>query len=353
MFSIEFYNLNVASAEFEYLGECLTFSNLTYEAALLDVGSCTFDINILDEYAKPKYMRRMSTIIVIKENGTCVWFGPMANQTGDYEDLDGYITVTGYSWLYYFKFRNTNKSQIYSQVQQSAIAWDLINTSQSETNGTLLITQGLNPTSMLRDRTYETYEIAEALTNLANVINGFDFGFEPVLDSDGRLSSVLFNVYYPTKGSVREDLGKLEMGINVSSVSWTTISELYNTVIVEGSGTGIPLIYESSDPSSQQAYTRIEGYEKASDVSEYDTLQKKGETLLNENKVEGYRLNLIIMPSSTLNKSGLEVGDTVICNLKIGNHLEFINRKARVKSIPASVDNEGVKTISLEVEIYG
>lgn len=298
-------------------------------------------------------MKRMGTIIVIKEDGTCVWSGPMADQTGTYEDLDGYITVTGYSWLYYFKFRNTNKSQIYSQVEQSAIAWSLINTTQAKTNGTLLITQGLNPTSMLRDRTYETYEIAEALTNLSNVINGFDFGFEPVFDSNNRLSSVLFNVYYPTRGSLRDDLGKLEMGINVSSVSWSTISELYNTVTVEGSGTGVPLLYGDSDVSSQQAYTRIEGYEKASDISDYDTLEKHGDQLLNGNKVEGYRLNLTIMPSSTLNNAGLEVGDTLICNLTIGNYLTLTDRQTRIKRIPTVIDDNGVKTISLEVEIYG
>jgi hypothetical protein len=206
---------------------------------------------------------------------------------------------------------------------------------------------------MLRDRTYETYEISEALINLTNVINGPDFSFEPVFDSDNRLSSVVFNCYYPTKGTLREELGKLEMGVNVSSVNWVTISDLYNTVTIEGAGTGVPLIYTDSDSVCQLAYTRIEGYEKSSDISEWDTLEKHGAKLLNDNKVEGYRLNLTIMPSSDLITSALSVGDSIICNIVAGNYLSLINRQAEIKKIPTTVNNEGVKTINLEVEIYG
>lgn len=353
MFSIEFYRVNVEEEQFDYLGECITFSNLNYEPVLNDIGSCTFDININDEYAKPLYLRRMGTVVVVKENGTCVWFGTIANHDLFYEDVDGYITVTAYSYLYYFKFRNTGKSQVYSQEEQTLIAWDLINTSQSETNGWLGITQGTTTTSMDRDRTYETYEIAEALINLTNVINGFDFSFEPTFDADERLTGVLFNCYYPYRGSLRDELGKLEFGTNVTKCRLTTISNLYNTVIIEGSGTGVPLIYTDSDSASQIAYTRLEGYEKASDVSEWDTLEKHGDKLLNENKVEGYKIGLDIAPTSLFAHSGLVVGDTIICNLEIGNYLSLVNRQARVKSIPTIVDKNGVSTISLIIEIYG
>lgn len=353
MFSIEFYRLNVEEEQFDFLGECITFSNLSFENALNDVGMCTFDLNIFDEYCKPKYLRRMSTIVVVKENGTCVWFGPIATESGEYSDIDGYITVTAYSYLYFFKFRNTEKSQIYSQEEQTAIAWDLINTTQATTNGKLLITQGYLPTSMLRDRTYETYEIAEALTNLTNVINGFDFSFEPTFDSDNRLTGVVFNCYYPNKGSVRSDLGRLQVGINISAVRWSTISELYNTVIVEGSGTGVPLIYTDSDTASQLAYTRIEGYEKAADVSEWDTLEKHGDKLLNSNKVEGYKFDLVVMPTSSIVNSGLDVGDTILCDIEVGNYISLIGRSARVKGIVSDVDTQGVKTLTLEIEIYG
>lgn len=353
MFSIEFYRLNVQEEQFDFLGECITFQNLTYENALNDIGMCTFELNVLDEYSSPKYLRRMSTIVVVKENGTCVWFGPIATESGEYSDVDGIVTVTAYSYLYFLKFRNTGKLQQYSQEEQTAIAWDLINTSQGTTNGTLLITQGYLPVSKNRDRTYQTYEIAEALTNLTRVIDGFDFSFEPTFDSNERLSGVLFNCYYPRKGSLREDLGKLQVGVNVSSVLWSTVSELYNTVIIEGSGTGVPLIYTDSDEASQLAYTRIEGYEKAADVSEWDTLEKHGSNLLNSNKVEGYELGLAIMPSSNIHSSALEVGDSVVCDIEVGKHLLLNDRIARVKELSTNVDNQGVKFLTLKVEIYG
>lgn len=352
MYSIEFYRLDIENAKFTFLGECSTYTNLYYENSLNNIGTCTFSLNIFDEYTKPIYLRRMSTVIVIKKNNTCVWFGPIADIQGSYEDVAGTINITAYSYLYFFKFRNTSKSVIYSQEEQCEIAWDLINDSQSQTNGTLLITEGLNPTSNKRDRTYETYTISEALINLTNIIEGFDFSFEPVLNADNRLSSVLFNSYYPAKGTDRSDLGKLEVGMNISAITLDTVSSLYNTVTVEGAGTGVPIIYEDNDADFQKAYSRIEGYEKASDISEYDSLEKHGDKLLSE-KVEGYKITLDVMPNSNIINSGLTIGDTVVCNIEVGNYLSLKDRKIRIESMPIKVDEQGVDDLSLTAEIYG
>jgi hypothetical protein len=352
VYKIEFYRLDVENEQFVFLGECESFTDLYYDNVLNDVGSCSFNISIYDHYASSVYLRRMSTIVVIKKNNTCVWFGPIADVIGSYSNIDGHVNVTAYSYLYFFKFRNTAKSKIYSQIEQCEIAWDLINDSQNQTNGTLLVTEGLNPTSNKRDRTYETYTISEALINLTNIIDGFDFSFEPVFDADNRLSSVLFNSYYPMKGTDRSDLGKLEIGINISAITFDTISSLYNAITVEGAGTGVPIIYEDEDEDFQKAYSRIEGYEKASDISEYDSLEKHGDKLLSE-RVEGYKITLDVMPNSNIINSGLAIGDTVVCNLEVGNYLSLKDRKIRIKSMPISVDEQGIDELSLIAEIYG
>ncbi len=352
MYKIEFYKIDVENSEFVFLGDCTSFWGLYYENTLNDTGSCLFNLDVEDNYTSLKYLTRMSTIVVVKKNNTCVWFGPIANISGSYSDVDGFVQVIAYSYLYFFKFRNTAKSQIYSQEEQCEIAWNLIDTSQNETNGTLLITEGLNPVSKKRDRTYETYKIADALTNLTDVIDGFDFSFEATFDANNRLSGVLFNTYYPNKGSDRSDIGILQVGQDISTVQFDTISKLCNTVTVEGSGTGTPLIYTDSDTTLQKAYTRIEEYEKASDISEYDSLEKHGEILMAE-KVEGYKITLDIDNDSKLINSGLVVGDFIVCNIQVGDYLNLNNRKVRIDKIPVSVDTQGVDKISLEIEIYG
>ena len=352
-YNVEFYNLDVVNSKFTFLGDCITFSNLYYDTVLNGIGTCTFNISVYDEFAKPKYLKRKGNVVLVKRSGQPVWCGVIGNLTGNIADINGMITVQAYEFLYYFKNRYTPKSQIYSQIEQCAIAWDLINTSQLLTNGTLLITQGNNPTSILRDRNYSYATISDALTNLTDVIAGFDFSFDPVIDANSRLSSMIFNCYYPRKGSKRIDLGVLSIGTNIQVCDWITISDLTNSVIVEGAGTGTPLSYLAEDTASEQAYTLAQIYSAQKDVSDYDTLSKNGAALLNANKVEGYRFTLQAMPESNINIGTISTGDSVICTLQVGNAIALIEREGKIEKLAVTVDENGIDTLKFDIEIYG
>lgn len=352
-YNIEFYNLDVANSQFVFLGDCITYSNLYYDTVLNGIGTCTFDLSVYDEFAKPKYLKRKGNVIFVKRDGQPVWFGTIGNENGSIEDITGTIQVQAYEYLYYFKNRYTPKSVIYSQVEQCTIAWDLINDSQALTNGTLLIAQGNSPTSMLRDRNYSYATISDALTNLTNVIAGFDFSFDPVMDANSRLSSVLFNCYYPRKGSKRVDLGTLSLGVNVQVCDWVTISDLTNSVILEGAGTGTPISYLAEDTASEQAYTLAQIYSAQKDVSDYDTLSKNGAALLNANKVEGYRFTLQAMPNSNITVGTIGTGDSVIVDIIIGNALQLLQREGEINKIAVTVDDTGVDSLKFDIDIYG
>lgn len=353
MYSIEFYRIDVENSQFTFLGESQTFSGLYYDKVRNGIGTCIFSLSVFDEFAKQKYLQRFSTVIVVKKSGTCVWFGVIGNENGSIQDVGGFVNVQAYTYLYLLKNRHTAKEVIYSQVEQCQLAWNLINYSQGLTNGDLLITQGTNPTSIKRDRTYNFYTISRALVNLTNVIQGFDFSFDPVFDSNNKLSSVKFNCYYPRQGRKRDDLGFLQEGTNIQVTGWTTISELWNQIIVEGSGTGSTLLYEDGDSALQKAYTRIERYEARKDISEPDTLEEYGDELLNENKVEGYRFSVSPNPNSDFKFARLDLGDSVLCSFNVGNRFNYNKREGFIEKLKVSVDDEGVDGLNFDVEIYG
>ena len=351
-YSIEFYRLNIANNSFDYMGACFTFLNLYYDFLLDGIGTCTFDLNTKDMFANEPHLRRMSTVIVLKNGNTPLWSGVIGDVTGKFEDVGGTITVQAYSPLYWLKFRYTPKSVIYSQIDQEAIAWSLISTSQANTNGTLLMNQGVNAASVLRDRIYSYGLISDSLINLSNVIAGFDFQFTPVFNASGRLTSFNFDCFYPAIGRLRNDLPSLQLGTSVYSVSFDTISSLTNAITTEGAGTGTPISYTNEDSSSEQAFTRIEEYLPQKDVSVQSTLQTNADSELNNNKTEGYKIGVQFMPN-IIPSSTLSIGDYLLLNLNMGSYMNFVNRQVRITKLSVQVDDEGVEYITSEVTIYG
>lgn len=352
MYTIEFYNIMVEQQAFMYLGTCTTFTNLNYENRLNEVGTCRFNLSIYDRFASKQFIKRFGNVVVVKKDGKIVWFGTIGSVSGNYADVEGTITVDCYTYLYYLKFRNTNKFVYFNNVPQQEIAWNLINATQNKENGFLGIVRGSYTTERDRDRTYENAEICQHLQYLTQVIDGFDFDFNPIVDNNGLFSGTTFDCYYPYKGTVRNDLGVLSNENGIVSLELSTESGLGNVAIVEGAGNGDVIRYEISDTDMQEKYTRIEAYEKASDVSEVDTLKAHASKLL-QDKVERYAVSVEVMSEGAFTVNNLELGDVITINIDMGNYLQMKNTQARILSIPVAVDDNGVDKIKLGLQVYG
>jgi hypothetical protein len=87
----------------------------------------------------------------------------------------------------------------FTAMDQAEIAWALIATTQAHTGGALGISKGwtgTSPTGITRDRTYEAGDsVGERITELGEVIDGFDWDITPVSPSGLR-----FDVWYPQRG---------------------------------------------------------------------------------------------------------------------------------------------------------
>lgn len=152
---------------------------------------------------------------------------------------------------------------VYTGVDAGAIAWDLINSWQESffyQKMDLGVRQGTIDTSVTRDRNYteSKFGIYEAITNLTEVINGFDYKFR-YNSSD---NTVYFDVHYPRLGSQRTDLRPLELTRQITDFEYakdgtTIINREYIKYPDSGSSTGY-FVAEEYNTQSGATYFRHE-----------------------------------------------------------------------------------------------
>src|SRR5690348_953846 len=241
MWSIEFYYIDVTNEQFVLIDIVESgFKNLSYFNKKNGIGGASLDLNLFHPKAKASLLRRYRTQIIIKYNNSIEWFGFIDKVTFGYQDVEGTIHIEALSYFAHLANRYITAS--YSQQDGGDIVWDLIDTTQSATNGFLGITQGTIDTTYDHDRSYENKEVAEAIMQLSEVENGLAFRLTATQDSNYRFTGCTINVA-PGYGSQRDDLAPLEIGVNVSSVDGSTQGDIVNYVTMYGAGVGQDVIY--------------------------------------------------------------------------------------------------------------
>lgn len=164
----------------------------------------------------------------------------------------------------------TWESLKFSGIEQTTIMWELI--AAAIANGSALgIAKGLLPASIKRDRTYPpTKELALALKQMTEVIEGPDFMLTPTLASDGTL--VTFNAYYPKLGSDLSSTVKFvhaaapytAEGFNLSPAG----DQLVNRLVAVGAA--------QQDPTGESPVGIYPGYvaEVAASIAVYGALEQ-------------------------------------------------------------------------------
>ena len=191
-------------------------------------------------------------------------FGVVLSYTGDGSIIN----------VHYVKIRvYYGTGNIVEVTDAGAIAWDLIETSQLKTNGDFGITEGTIATTKDRTRTYNNQNIMEAIVNLSDVINGFDFEIT---------NDKVFNVY-TVKGTDLTDSLILEYGRNLQTVSIDEdFTEPCNNAIVLGEvidETELTRV-DRPDVTTQTKYKLREMVLSADNVIDEDTLNEKGDAML-------------------------------------------------------------------------
>lgn len=331
------YKIQVKDGSGNYIGEFPNFRALQFGKRLNNYGSCSFEVPVSDPGAESLIALRIYSIEVWRDT-VLIWAGEQANRQGTLDNKgNNWVAIYCYDWFEQLLSRFTDSEVIFTGVDAGEIAWELIDTSQGLSNGDLGITEGTIETTMDRDRTYYNYNIGQAIINLSNVINGFDFEIN---------NSKIFNVY-ALQGIDRTDSIILEYGINVSDMRITEdFSKPVNKAIILGdSGDPMdPLRVERNDASLQTQYKLREGLSNEITVSETATLEESGDAMIRKYGTALLKISMgIVRKSPTI--ADFALGDLITVKVKSG--IYNINKIFRIFEWQVNYNTDNTETLNL------
>ncbi len=259
------YKIVVANLDGEPMEE-IPVKNLQYSYTLNGAGT----INFVMDIRHPKCTRALldpgKRELYIYRNTGVKWGGYLwtaaAGQEGDV------VRFGGEGFYSRLRRRKIRELLAYSQVDQSDIAWDLIDYTQSRSDLGIVRSEDDEQHGVLRDRTYYGWEakpINEAINQLSNVENGFDFDINQFKE---------WSTYYPQRGQRTGFV--FEMGKNIASAySALDATAIASDVTATGAGTGFTMLTSTyRDNETFGAYGLLETDFSFKDVDVQETLDE-------------------------------------------------------------------------------
>lgn len=346
-YRVEIYRLDPVLNTITKLDEIEGYTGLQFDRRLNSYGKLVLRLDPRHRKATTTNFRRYSNYIVIKKNDTVIWAGPITKLSiGIGSGVDAFFNIEAREHFYHLFKRKTDAILNYQNTDAGAIAWELIDHTQTKTNGNLFITEGAIQATVNRDRSYEYADIGQKIIDLSNVRGGFDFDFVYTQNSDNEWTGSQFMVY-TNKGVLRNNLPTLEIGLNVSEVTAVSDSTLENTIIHLGAGTGLDVPKaEIEDANLQVVNTRIEGIYKEPDVALQNTLDQNAQRNLDQNKIERFDVSVKLESTDDLAYGSFAIGDRLNVNLKSYNtagDIGMINYEGitRILALDVKIDKNG------------
>lgn len=226
------------------------------------------------------------------------------------------------------------------------MAWTAIDETQDDDPpySDLGITMGTITPSKDRDRSVYFEYVDDFITSLSNenLKNGFDFEID---------NSRALNVYYPKKG---ENKPKLIFDETQNMAGWKWKKRIgrgiTNRVFVTGEGQNEDILYtqRDADNSYKEPYGLMESKSAESSVSELDTLEDKGDRILEDLQQSSVIVPTITHYDSVVGWDEYALGDSVPVTIK---DLQLNKTYKRVISRTLTVsDKSGAGVINVEVE---
>jgi hypothetical protein len=319
--------------------------NREYSYQLNRAGKASFTLPITVERLQRFDIYLGVTRLLIYRENALIWAGVVWEiQEGASEDGDVTIQCTE---IFHILSEKRYTSNTYTGTDAGQIAWGLIDTTQGLTGGDLGLTQGTIQATQNRDRNYFDESIGEKIIQLTEVINGFDFLITPSI-KDNTLG--VFNVY-AKRGSTITDF-RLEYGEGLKNniQSWSrkrTLSDMFNSIVVEGEGYGdIALKATTTDSSLINAVGLLEGRKQEKSVSQQATLNQKADEYIRVHKTEQPIYDITL--NNAFNDFGkYDVGDIIPVRIKYG--YVDINTTMRIYGIDVRVSDAGEEVIKLTI----
>ncbi|MCP3800203.1 hypothetical protein NLX83_13135 [Allokutzneria sp. A3M-2-11 16] len=330
----------------------LPFSDLSYTTVLNAPGSAKLTTDLdpgVSHVTAQSLVPGAATALYIERHGRIVWSGLLWDAAPDYTTST--LTLECEGWLSYFRRRHIHTSRQYIHWDQADIARDLLQHAGTYGPSSRLgmIEYGREMTGVARDRTYKESErksIGEAVEQLADVIDGFDFAFRAEWSGpDADELAVRFVIDYPRTGRDR-DMSLVD-GQNCSILSATVGGKSLSTfALASGAGDGDEQLWTTSDRPSL-VHPRLEEVASYSDVKELPTLQGKADRIVRQGSHPVVLPKIELYPDALPGLDSIAVGDQVAVTGGYG--LVLIAGTWRVTEIAVSVDDAGADDATLTV----
>lgn len=279
--------------------------------------------------------------LVVYRDGEKVFRGRVAAPQDEMGAAEHTVTVTAHAYRALLEQRHLETSESFTDTEQEAIAWTLIDAAQALPGGDLGVTRGSDQTTgVTRDRQFEVgAEIAAKIDGLASADDGFDWSIDPDL---------VFRVWYPARGETKARvLHYAERGGNVREASRRPDVSRFATVVIATHRDALsPEIAVSADVASTGRWSHVEG---VSDADSATTLQEAAEGLLADR--ESLRSAWQVTLDAEHPWGGpddFHVGDGLRLVVQSGRF--DTERVLRVMEVRADVDASDVETVRVSLD---
>ena len=327
----------------EILPEAL---NRSYSYQLNRAGKASFSLPLTTERLQRFPLYIGVTRLLIYRADKLIWAGVIWEITEDAQDDEGTVNVQC-TEIFHILSEKRYTSNSYTNTDAGQIAWGLINTTQGLTGGNLGITQGTIEATQNRDRTYLDEKIGEKIIQLTEVINGFDFEITPSI----KINTLgVFNVYSKRGNVINTFRLEYGEGLRNNIQSWSrkrTLSDMFNSVIVEGEGLGETILTSTqTDTALIASVGLLEGRVQEKSVNVQTTLDTKAQEFIRVRKTEQPLYDITV--NNAYDDFGkYDIGDIVPVKIQYG-YLD-INTTMRIYGIDVRVSDTGEEVIKLTV----
>lgn len=272
--------------------DVLPLENATFTVELRGVGTLAGDLPLYGEGLTAERVREATipdrTKIYVERGNALVWGGRLVPPR-EYDSTSGRVTINAEETIGAFDQRFL-PTLAFTGVDQLSIARALISALQANDGGDMGVELDTALSGVLRDRTYAAYDKTtglSALTDLSEVVNGFEYATQTVWDSDGNpQETLLFG--YPRLGRVRDESGLVleydqfnPATSNVRSYTWSDGDGLFSkSWATTETEEGIQLVATAQNTSLITAgYPLLEQAEDFDGVTNLATLQAHADAL--------------------------------------------------------------------------
>lgn len=239
-------------------------------------------------------------------------------------------------------------TKTWSNTDQSVIAWNLIDQTQSRPGGWLTIwPQTGRTTGIKRTVTYEAGDsIASRIQELAEMGDGFDWAISPA-----GPETLALNIWYPLRGVTRDEV--LHYGGAITSLNRTfNPADFANAVRVTADSdteTKLTAVEKNSPTISADKAGRWDAQIGISNITNQTNLNSRATWELNQALTRRAGYTVTLKPGWWQGPSHLWLGDRVPLIVKAGR-LD-IATMVRIYTISVSISDSGEEEIQLSLEM--